>query len=139
VILKLDFDARYGRRLALAEMVRRAERANLTIAQLWRRRSPSGKGWHYLVTVEPAPITATAVVALQLLFGSDPLREAYLYNRARVVDGGSSGVAAYWRELHAWNVLYRRTRAMVWQKVEAKLLAAHRERTGRRARQPRAN
>lgn len=42
-------------------------------------------------------------VALQLLFGSDPLREAYCFNRARHVDAGR--VSDYWA--NNWNVLYR--------------------------------
>jgi hypothetical protein len=54
------------------------------------------------VWVEPEPKTAVEVVALQLLFGSDPNREAYNLNRARLVDSGV--VSDYWRE--RWNVLY---------------------------------
>lgn len=136
MVIKLDYDAHNGRRLSLREMVRRAERANLRIVQMWRRRSPGGKGWHAIVIVDPAPVTAMQVVALQLLFGSDPLREAYCYNRARLVDG--SGVAPYWQNPDAWDVLYTSQKEK-WQRLtDSKVLAAHRERTGRRARQPRA-
>jgi hypothetical protein len=44
------------------------------------------------------------VVALQLLFGSDPLREAYCLNRAVQIDRGA--VRGYWAR--NFNVLYRR-------------------------------
>jgi hypothetical protein len=44
-------------------------------------------------------------VALQLLFGSDPYREAYLIQRARIVDSGNA--PRYWLRDNAWNVLYR--------------------------------
>jgi hypothetical protein len=43
-------------------------------------------------------------VALQLLCGSDPQREAYNLNRARQVDAGE--VSDYWRV--RWNVFYKR-------------------------------
>jgi len=43
-------------------------------------------------------------VALQLLCGSDPHREAYNLNRARQVDAGT--VSPYWRA--RWNVFYKR-------------------------------
>ena len=127
--LKLDHDAHNSRRLSLWELVRRAERANVTIQALWQRRSASGRGWHRLVRVEPFPTTAVGVVALQLLFGSDPLREAYCYNRARRVDART--VPLYWRMLDAWDVLY--DSADEWRYIDAKLLAAHRERNGKRA------
>lgn len=126
----VDHDARNGRRLSLRELVRRAERAGLTIRTLLQRRSPSGRGWHRCIFVDPEPETCAQVVALQLLFGSDPLREAYCYNRARMVDAGQ--VVAYWREQDAWDVLYARP-GVGWKIVVAKVLAAHRERNGKRA------
>lgn len=43
-------------------------------------------------------------VALQLLFGSDPYREAYLINRARRIDAGE--VKGFWANSDTWNVLY---------------------------------
>jgi len=102
-ILKLDHD-QHAPRLSLAEMVRRASRANVRLVAMGERRSPSGRGWHRWVIVRPAPRTAVAVVALQLLFGSDPLREAYCYNRAVRVD--RKQVSRYFRD--NFNVLYRR-------------------------------
>jgi hypothetical protein len=48
------------------------------------------------------------VVALQLLLGSDPLREAYYIARARAVDAGE--VSRFWRQLKRWNVFYRSDR-----------------------------
>lgn len=129
MILKLDHDAHNSRRLSLREIVRRAERANLTVERLWQRRSPGGRGWHRLISVTPAPATAAEVVALQLLFGSDPLREAYCYNRARMVD--RRAVPEYWRLQDSWDVLY--TNGAPWRCIDAKLLTAHRERNGKRA------
>lgn len=133
MMLKLDHDNHNSRRLSLAELVRRAERAGLQIVRLWQRRSPSGKGWHRLLEVSPSPEDASRCVALQLLFGSDPLREAYNYCRTRKVSG--STVAPYWRQLKNWNILYvPRPGLHHWQRVEAKVLTAHRERNGSRAR-----
>lgn len=102
-VLKLDHDA-HAPRLSLAELVKRARRARLTLVALGERRSPGGRGWHRWLIVRPAPRTAMAVVALQLLFGSDPLREAYVFNRAVLVDRGVT--SKYFR--HNFNVLYRR-------------------------------
>lgn len=102
-VLKLDHDP-HAPRLSLRELVKRARRANVTLVALAERRSPSGRGWHRWLIVRPAPRSAVAAVALQLLFGSDPYREAYLYNRARRVDEGK--VSPYFRR--NFNVLYRR-------------------------------
>lgn len=102
-VLKLDHDP-HCRRLSLVELVRRARRANIKIVAMGERRSPSGRGWHRWLVVRPAPRTAVAVVALQLLFGSDPYREAYIYNRAVRVD--QKQVPEYFRR--NFNVLYRR-------------------------------
>lgn len=102
-VLKLDHDPRCPR-LTLLEIVKRLRRANRKLVAMGERRSPSGRGWHRWVLVEPAPRSAVETVALQLLLGSDPYREAYLINRAVRVDGG--GVAAYFRQ--NFNVLYRR-------------------------------
>ncbi len=44
------------------------------------------------------------VVALQLLFGGDPYREAWLINRARRIDAGE--ITGYWAKDDNWNVLY---------------------------------
>lgn len=127
--VKCDHDARYGRRPSVRELVRRAERANVLIMQIQERRSKGGTGFHRLVYVRvPGPVVASwlHVVALQLLFGSDPLREAYNYNRARVVDAGA--VPPYWAEQKAWDVLYKSPAR--WRFVNTQTLAAHRERNG---------
>lgn len=129
MIIKLDHDAHNSRRLSLRELVRRAERANVVIDRVSERRSASGRGWHRIIEVRPAPQTAAQVVALQLLFGSDPLREAYCYNRARLVD--ADALPPYWQQQDRWDVLYGS--AFPWREVHAKLLAAHRERNGKRA------
>lgn len=102
-VLKLDHDP-HAPRLSLVELVKRARRANVRLVAMGERRSPSGKGWHRWLIVRPAPRTAVAVVALQLLFGSDPYREAYIYNRAVRVD--RKQVSRYFRD--NFNVLYRR-------------------------------
>lgn len=100
MILKLDYDAAP---LPFPELARRLERAGRTIVRATQFPSPSGRGWHGLVLLDPAPSTAMETVALQLLCGSDPLREAYNIERARLVD--TAAVPRFWRE--RWNVLYR--------------------------------
>jgi hypothetical protein len=107
VTLKLDHDP-HARRLSLRELVKRAERANVTLIALGERRSPSGRGWHRWLVVSPAPASACEMVALQLLFGSDPYREAYLINRARAID--AKKVRGYWSQLDNFNVLYTAVR-----------------------------
>lgn len=126
VMVKLDHDAHNSRKLSVAELVRRAERAALVIESVHERRSASGRGWHRVVYVRADTLAASQIVGLQLLFGSDPLREAYNWNRARAIDGGE--VSDYWKEQNAWDVLYRSRHP--WRRVETKMLAAHRERNG---------
>jgi hypothetical protein len=103
-VVRLDVDG--PRPLPLAELAKRARRARRRLVAMRQWRSPSGRGWHCLVLVDPPPRTAVETVALQLLFGSDPRREAYNLNRARQVDAGT--VPRYWR--HRWNVLYGKVR-----------------------------
>lgn len=99
--LRIDLD---GRRLPLRVMIERLARAHRRIIALGERRSPSGRGWHQWIYVRPAPRSACEIVALQLLLGSDPLREAYNLVRALAVDAGR--VSKYWRHRDRWNVLY---------------------------------
>jgi hypothetical protein len=101
--LKVDVDG--GRPLPLGVMLARCARAKRRVLRLAESVSPSGKGWHVWVWVSPPPRTAVEVVALQLLLGSDPLREAYYVQRARAVDAGE--VSRYWRKYDRWNVFYR--------------------------------
>lgn len=127
VSVKVDHDARNSPRLWLRELVRRAERANVVIEAVRERRSASGEGWHRIIyTRTRGPVSASQIVALQLLFGSDPLREAYNFNRARVVDAGLND--SYWRSQEAWDILYKSP--YKWRLLRSKLLAAHRERNG---------
>lgn len=105
IVLKLDHDP-HARRLSLRELVKRAKRAHRTIVALGERRSPGGRGWHRWLVVRPAPRSPLEVVALQLLFGSDPYREAYLINRARRIEDGL--VPREWCEPDMWNVFYKR-------------------------------
>lgn len=102
-LIKLDHDP-HAPRLSLRELVKRARRANRVLVAMGERRSPSGRGWHRWIIVRPAPRTAVETVALQLLFGSDPYREAYCLNRAVQVD--RKKVSKYWRA--RFNVLYCR-------------------------------
>jgi len=102
-VLKLDLD---GKQLhTLDWMRRRLDRANRVLKAWLVEESPSGRGWHQWVIVYPHPTSALEMVALQLLLGSDPLREAYNINRARAVDF-SGHVPDWWRA--RWNVFYRR-------------------------------
>lgn len=99
--LRIDLD---GRRLPLRVLMERLARANRRIVALGERQSPSGRGWHQWIHVRPAPRSAQEIVMLQLLLGSDPLREAYNMVRARAVD--ERKVSRYWRVRDRWNVLY---------------------------------
>jgi hypothetical protein len=66
-----------------------------------RRRSPSGSGWHLVLTVVPEPQSPVEVVALQAILGSDPLREACNLHRANMFPT----VSPFWQD--RWNVLYK--------------------------------
>jgi hypothetical protein len=101
--LKLDVDG--ARPLPVGVMMARLRRAHRRVLRTAEQRSPSGTGWHVWVWVSPPPRTAVEVVALQLLLGSDPFREAYYIGRARAVDAGE--VSRYWRQLKRWDVFYR--------------------------------
>ena len=103
-VLKIDYDSHNSPRLPLTELLRRAARARVRIVAVAECRSPSGRGWHRWVIVSPRPRTKIEMVALQLLFGSDPLREAYCLNRARRIDRGD--VTGYWANDDNWDVLY---------------------------------
>ena len=103
MMVKVDVDGRT--RLPLLELVQRARRANVELVALGERRSPSGRGWHQWLVVNPLPRSAIRTVALQLLFGSDPYREAYLLQRARIVD--TKQCSPFFRS--RWNVFYLRT------------------------------
>lgn len=100
--LKIDVD--HSRPLSVDEMISRLWKANRELLLVMQRRSPSGKGWHVLAWVYPEPVGAAETVALQLLMGSDPQREAYNLNRAVAVDAGLA--SEFWEE--RWNVLYGR-------------------------------
>ena len=102
--LKVDVDTYRG--LSLRQLAERLKKNNRRLSWVVERRSPSGRGWHRWVGVQPLPASAVETVALQLLCGSDPHREAYNLNRARQVDDGK--VSEYWRQ--RWNVFYKRER-----------------------------
>lgn len=101
MILRVDIDA--GRRLlSLHRITWLLRRAGYRLQWLSQTRSPSGTGWHLEAQVSPMPRRAVEVVALQVLLGSDPAREACNLQRARLVDAGR--VPIFWRK--RWNVLY---------------------------------
>lgn len=101
-ILKLDFDT--AKEPDLGVLVQRLARAGYIPIDTVLRRSPSGKGWHVLMEVEPRPRTAMEVVALQAVLGSDPWREAMQIARANAFNR----CPAFMRD--AWNVLYQSDR-----------------------------
>lgn len=100
-LLKLDVDSgvafptnrKIDRRLAAAGYRRET---------ITRKRSPSGSGWHLLVTVSPTPRSCVEVVALQAILGSDLARESHNLLRAQACDYGD--ISKYWRD--RFNVLY---------------------------------
>lgn len=99
-MLKVDVDGR--RKLSRRALLQRARIAQVELVGVTDLRSPSGRGWHRYLVVRPAPQTALETVALQLLFGSDPIREAFNITRARLVD--RKQVSAFWRA--RFNTLY---------------------------------
>lgn len=125
--LRLDLD---GARLPLLEVVRRLARVGRTLVTIRETRSPSGRGWHQWIVIRPAPRSAVEIVALQLLLGSDPLREAYNLRRALAVDSGT--VSVYWRMQDRWNVLYQWSSKWKSNGVSFESIASvHRPRTRR--------
>lgn len=109
-MIKVDVDRARGR-LSKDELWRRAKIAQLELVGVTDVRSPSGRGWHRYIVVRPAPQTALEVVALQLLFGSDPLREAFNITRARLVD--AKQVSAFWRK--RWSTFYETSQGKPWR------------------------
>lgn len=100
-VLKVDIDK--GKKPLSRALIRwRLERAGFRLQTVVQRRSPSGKGWHQIITVSPRPQFAIEVVALQLLLASDPMREACNLRRARVLDRMPA-----WARGH-FNVLYEK-------------------------------
>lgn len=94
--LRIDWD---GRARTLPWITRRLQRAGYALLVYGLSRSPSGRGWHGWMRVKPSPRSKAEVIALQLLLGSDPKREARNLYRARQ---GGPAFAKDW-----WNVLYR--------------------------------
>lgn len=80
-LLKVDWDAD-SVKLTRGLMDWRLRRAGFRIVKLVQRASPSGKGTHLVARVAPRPESPSVVVALQLLLGSDPMREACNLRRA---------------------------------------------------------
>lgn len=97
--LKLDID-RARDRPPLWVLSKKLARAGYRIVLMGESRSPSGKGWHITLDVEPKPTTAMEVVALQAVLGGDPWREAMQVARARAFPH----CPRFMRD--SWNVLY---------------------------------
>lgn len=99
-LLKIDVDEgmAFPNNRRLDHLLARAGYRRETIV---RRRSPSSKGWHLVLTVIPRPESAVEVVALQAILGSDPLREACNLHRANIFPQ----VSPFWQD--RWNVLYK--------------------------------
>lgn len=100
VCLKVDID--HKRIPALKRLQSRLARANFSLVWLVKEPSPSGRGWHLWAGVTPQPKNAVEMVCLQLILGSDVLRESYNLNRARQVDHDK--VPDWW--CGRWNVFY---------------------------------
>lgn len=98
MLVKLDVDRR--QRLSLRTLLRKLDRTGFRLCALGERRSPSGKGWHYWLVLDPLPRSRYCVVALQAILGSDLWREAAVLGRARVARR-TPAFARSW-----WNVLY---------------------------------
>lgn len=104
--VKLDIDNEGGQplergdRLSLDRIQLLLRRAGYRVVEHEVRRSPSGTGWHVVLTVRPRPKTPCEVVALQAICGSDPYREAMQMSRARWF-----GIMPRWTR-DSWNVLY---------------------------------
>lgn len=101
-VLKLDVDE-YTRPLSIGVMCRRLRRAGYRPLWMWQRRSPGGHGWHICMAVDPTPLIAEEVTALQCILGSDLNREACNLHRARLLR--KRRVSKYWAD--NWNVLYK--------------------------------
>jgi len=98
-LIKVDWDAD-SEKLTRGLMDWRLRRAGFRIVRLITRASPSGTGTHLVARVAPRPESFEVVVALQLLLGSDPMREACNLRRAVRVK-----TMPKWTRKHV-NVLY---------------------------------
>jgi hypothetical protein len=96
-VVKLDLDRK---RVPWSRILRRLSRAGYTFVRSRQRQSRSG-GWHVWIWVRPLPRTPMEVIALQVILGSDPEREAMNLVRARKL-WRTPAFARTW-----WNVLYR--------------------------------
>ena len=114
--LKLDYDSD-AERVPLRQLRRRLQFAGYRIKAHAAKRSPSGRGWHVVLTTDPPIGTPMEVVALQAVCGSDPYREASNVLRARILPA----VPPFWQQ--RWNVLYAAkpvAQPMVQQKAKRK-------------------
>lgn len=112
-VVKLDFDV--AKEPDMEPIWQLLRRAGYTAVDVLVKRSPSKRGWHMLLVLDPRPRTAMEVVAIQAVLGSDPQREAMQLARARAFPK----CPAFMRD--AWNVLYasdsRRSRRINLRKL----------------------
>ena len=80
-VVKLDFDV--AKEPDMEPIWQLLRRAGYTAVDVLVKRSPSKRGWHMLLVLDPRPRTAMEVVAIQAVLGSDPQREAMQLARAR--------------------------------------------------------
>lgn len=112
MIVKLDYD---GRPLRRVEIQRRLLFAGFKLVRSYWFRSPSGRGWHVMMKLDPEPTDPAIVVALQSVLGSDPYREAANIQRVRNL----GVVHPFWRaDDDRWNVLYRESLQRACKNVE---------------------
>lgn len=87
-------------------MARLLARAGYSLVKRWKRRSPSGKGWHVYLLLD-APVSCwMETVALQAVLGSDRYREACNVQRVRTLAAMPPDLRAYWEP--RFNVFYER-------------------------------
>ncbi len=100
-LIKIDIDSKRCPRLP--GLLAKLKRAGYMPRWYSQCKSPSGNGWHLTFKLAPVPQRAEEVVAIQVMLGSDPFREACNLYRARMLPH----VSSYWRD--RWNVLYARS------------------------------
>lgn len=96
--VKIDWDKK--RRPNIQRIEALITRAGYRVIGSAVRKSPSGNGWHVVLSLRPYPKSPFEVVALQAICGGDPWREAMQMQRAQSFDK----VPVWMRD--RWNVLY---------------------------------
>lgn len=95
-----DFCGKFDLTRGIAVVAKRLEVAGYRVAAWSEWPSPSGLGLHVRIVLDKPVGSAVELVALQLIAGSDPMREAFNLTRVRNLDT----LPEFWQE--RWNVLY---------------------------------